>query len=41
MDYNFSEIEKKWQAQWAEKGVYRVSNQSDKKPFYVLDMFPN
>ena len=40
MDYNFSEIEKKWQAQWAEKGVYRVSNQSDKKPFYVLDMFP-
>ena len=40
MDYNFSEIEKKWQAQWAEKGVYRVSNKSDKQPFYVLDMFP-
>ena len=40
MDYNFSDIEKKWQAQWAEKGVYRVSNKSDKQPFYVLDMFP-
>ena len=40
MEYNFSEIEKKWQAQWAEKGVYSVSNKSDKQPFYVLDMFP-
>ena len=40
MDYNFSEIEKKWQAEWAKAGTYRVSNQSDKKPFYVLDMFP-
>ena len=40
MDYNFSEIEKKWQAEWAEAGTYKVSNQSDKKPFYVLDMFP-
>ena len=40
MDYNFIEIEKKWQAEWAKAGTYRVSNQSDKKPFYVLDMFP-
>ena len=40
MEYNFSEIEKKWQAEWAKAGTYRVSNQSDKKPFYVLDMFP-
>ena len=40
MDYNFSEIEKKWQAEWAKAGTYRVSNQSNKKPFYVLDMFP-
>ena len=40
MDYNFSDIEKKWQSQWAEKGVYSVSNKSDKQPFYVLDMFP-
>ena len=40
MEYNFSDIEKKWQAEWAKAGTYRVSNQSDKKPFYVLDMFP-
>ena len=40
MDYNFNEIEKKWQAGWAKAGTYKVSNQSDKKPFYVLDMFP-
>ena len=40
MDYNFSDIEKKWQAEWAKAGTYRVSNQSDRKPFYVLDMFP-
>ena len=40
MEYNFNEIEKKWQAEWAKAGTYRVSNQSDKKPFYVLDMFP-
>ena len=40
MDYNFSEIEKKWQAEWAKAGTYKVSNQSNEKPFYVLDMFP-
>ena len=40
MDYNFSDIEKKWQAEWAKAGTYKVSNQSDKQPFYVLDMFP-
>ena len=40
MDYNFSDIERKWQAEWAKAGTYQVSNQSDKKPFYVLDMFP-
>ena len=40
MDYNFSDIEKKWQAEWAKAGTYKVSNLSDKKPFYVLDMFP-
>jgi len=40
MEYNFSEIEQKWQAEWEKNGTYRVSNQSDKQPFYVLDMFP-
>ena len=40
MDYNFSDIEKKWQSEWAKAGTYKVSNHSDKQPFYVLDMFP-
>ena len=40
MDYNFSEIEKKWQEQWDKDQTYHVSNESDKQPFYVLDMFP-
>ncbi|HEY0676955.1 MAG TPA: leucine--tRNA ligase [Chitinophagaceae bacterium] len=40
MEYNFSEIEKKWQEQWKRSGVYAVSNDSDKPKFYVLDMFP-
>ncbi len=40
MNYNFTEIEKKWQAFWEQNNTYKVSNQSDKKPFYVLDMFP-
>ena len=40
MEYNFSEIEKKWQKAWEENGVYTVSNKSDKPHYYVLDMFP-
>ncbi len=40
MEYNFSEIEKKWQKAWDENGVYTVSNDSDKPHYYVLDMFP-
>ena len=40
MDYNFSEIEQKWQKAWEEAGVYTVSNTSDKPHYYVLDMFP-
>ena len=40
MEYNFREIEKKWQKHWDESGVYKVSNTSDKPKFYVLDMFP-
>ena len=40
MDYNFSEIEQRWQAEWEKNNTYKVSNQSDKQPFYVLDMFP-
>jgi len=40
MDYNFSDIEQKWQKAWDENGVYTVSNESDKPHYYVLDMFP-
>ena len=40
MEYNFSEIEKKWQKAWEENGVYTVYNESDKPHYYVLDMFP-
>ena len=40
MEYNFREIEKKWQKKWKVSRVYEVSNISDKPKFYVLDMFP-
>jgi len=40
MEYNFRDIEKKWQQWWKEKNVYKVSNDSDKPKHYVLDMFP-
>lgn len=40
MEYKFNEIEKKWQDYWRENKVYRVSNNSGKPKYYVLDMFP-
>ena len=40
MDYNFSEIEKKWQQWWAQNKTYRATDKSDKPKYYVLDMFP-
>ncbi|HET9278863.1 MAG TPA: class I tRNA ligase family protein, partial [Flavitalea sp.] len=40
MDYNFREIERKWQTEWKAKQVYAVSNDSDRPKCYVLDMFP-
>jgi leucyl-tRNA synthetase len=40
MEYNFRDIEKKWQAQWKASDAYKVSNDSPKPKFYVLDMFP-
>ena len=40
MEYNFREIEKKWQKKWAEERTYKVEINSDKPKFYVLDMFP-
>ncbi|MEL0301145.1 MAG: leucine--tRNA ligase [Flavobacteriaceae bacterium] len=40
MGYNFLEIEKKWQAYWAENKTFQAQNNSDKPKYYVLDMFP-
>ena len=40
MQYNFNEIEAKWQKYWAENQTFKAENDSDKEKFYVLDMFP-
>ena len=40
MEYNFREIEKKWQRRWVDNGTYRVVEDEKKKKFYVLNMFP-
>lgn len=40
MDYNFSEIEKKWQKAWVESQTYKVVEDPSKKKYYVLNMFP-
>ncbi|MBL0181383.1 MAG: leucine--tRNA ligase [Chitinophagaceae bacterium] len=40
MEYDFRKIEQEWQKKWKENKVYKVSNQSDKPKYYVLDMFP-
>lgn len=40
MEYNFSKIEQDWKKYWKENNVYKVSNDSDKPKYYILDMFP-
>ena len=40
MEYNFRDIEKKWQQRWVEQGTYRVTENKEKKKYYVLNMFP-
>ena len=40
MDYNFNEIEKKWQQYWRDNKIYKVDIDHNKPKFYVLDMFP-
>jgi leucyl-tRNA synthetase len=40
MDYQFKEIEQKWQGYWAEHQTFKAESNSDKPKFYVLDMFP-
>ena len=40
MEYNFREIEQKWQKRWVEMKTYKVSEDANKEKFYVLNMFP-
>ena len=40
MNYDFQDIEKKWQDYWAENETFKAENQSDKPKFYALSMFP-
>ncbi len=40
MEYNFTEIEKRWHDEWAKMNTYKVAEDKDKKKFYVLNMFP-
>jgi leucyl-tRNA synthetase len=40
MEYNYRDIEKKWQEHWKQTNAYRVSNDSSRPKCYVLDMFP-
>jgi leucyl-tRNA synthetase len=40
MEYNFREVEKKWQKFWAENKTYKTEDYSSKPKYFVLDMFP-
>ena len=40
MDYQFKDIEQKWQKFWAENGTFKAEDNSTKPKYYVLDMFP-
>lgn len=40
MEYNFREIEQRWQEFWRDNDTYRIKEDASKPKFYVLDMFP-
>ena len=40
MEYNFRDIEKKWQQRWVDNQTYRVKEDESKPKYYVLNMFP-
>ncbi|MCE9540437.1 MAG: leucine--tRNA ligase [Bacteroidetes bacterium] len=40
MEYNFREVEKRWQAYWAENKTFKTEDNSSKPKYFVLDMFP-
>ena len=39
-EYNFKDIEKKWQKRWADKNIFTAKKDSGRKKYYVLEMFP-
>ena len=40
MEYNFKELEQKWQKHWSDSKVYKVEVDNSRPKYYVLDMFP-
>ena len=40
MEYNFREIEAKWQSYWSQNQTFKANEKTDKPKYYVLDMFP-
>ena len=40
MEYNFKDLEQKWQAAWKANQTYKVKEDASKQKYYVLDMFP-
>ena len=40
MEYNFKELEQKWQKHWSDNKVYKVEVDNSRPKYYVLDMFP-
>ena len=40
MEYNFREIEPKWQRYWQDHAIYKVDIDANRPKYYVLDMFP-
>ena len=40
MEYNFKDIEKKWQQRWRDEKIYEVKEDPSKQKYYVLNMFP-
>lgn len=40
MEYDFREIEQKWQQHWRDHQTYQVTEDPTRKKFYVLNMFP-
>ena len=39
-DYDFAEVEPRWQQRWANEGTYEVDNDDPRPPYYVLCMYP-